>query len=231
MAAETVEDARSVNHVISICGAQDTACMIALAVGDLATAEAAVTTLLELSTKHALGFWVAWGHGLEGQLLIKRGAVAAGVQRLRTALDELRNTGFVLRRPVILGALAEGLAANGQPAQGLLVINDALEQCERTGERWNMPDLLSIKAEILVLDGTQQFNIAAESHYLQSLELARRQAALSWELRCAIRLARLWRDQSRSHELRALLAPLYDRFTEGFETADMRAAKALLEAP
>ena len=92
-----------------------------------------------------------------------------------------------------------------------------------------MADLLRVKGELLLLEGAPEAAAAAEDHYQQGLDWARRQGTLSWELRCATSLARLWRDQARSEEARALLAPVYDRFTEGFETADLKAAKALID--
>ena len=110
-----------------------------------------------------------------------------------------------------------------------MAIDDALAQCERTDERWNMAELLRVKGELLLLERAPEAKSAAEHHYQLGLEWARRQGALFWELRCATTLARLWRDQARSGEARKLLAPVYDRFTEGFATADLKAAKALLD--
>jgi hypothetical protein len=98
--------------------------------------------LLECSAKVVLGIYQAFGHSFEGELLIKRGDVAAGVRRLRAGLEELREASYVLRSPGLLATLAEGLARIGQVAEGLMAIDDALAQCERTDERWNMAELL-----------------------------------------------------------------------------------------
>jgi predicted ATPase len=229
MAQDNVENARAINHPASLCVALDFACMVVLEIGDLATTERYVAMLLESSAKVALGFWQGWGHSYEGQLLIKRGDVVAGVRCSRAALDELREIGLVLKRSELLVALAEGLAGIGQVVEGLAAIDNALAQCERTDERWNMAELLRIRGELLLLDGAPEAAVAAEDHYQQGLDWARRQGALSWELRCATSLAQLWRDQARRKEACELLAPVYDRFTEGFATADLRAAKALIE--
>jgi predicted ATPase len=129
-----------------------------------------------------------------------------------------------------LGALAEGLAGLGQVPQALVAIDEALAQCDRTDERWNVAKLLRIKGELLLLEGTPEAAVAAESHCEQGLDWARHQGALSWELRCAMSLARLWHKQQRTKEARELLSAVYDRFTEGFETADLKAAKALLDS-
>ena len=129
-----------------------------------------------------------------------------------------------------LGALAEGLASVGQVPQALVAIDEALAQCDRTDERWNMAELLRIRGELLLLEGTHEATAAAEDHFLQALDWARRQGALSWELRCATSLARLRHEQQRTEEAHELLSAMYDRFTEGFDTADLKTAKALLSS-
>jgi predicted ATPase len=104
---------------------------------------------------------------------------------------------------------------------------EALARTERSNALWWMPEAIRIKGEVLL---TCKANThPAEDHFHRSLDLAHRQGALSWELRAAASLARLLRDQGRSAEALALLLPVYDRFTEGFETADLKAAKALLD--
>ncbi|MGO9172067.1 MAG: ATP-binding protein [Rhodomicrobium sp.] len=230
IAQDNVEDARAIGHELSLCFALDSASMIALTAGDLASAERYLAMLAEQSAKHTLGFWQGWSDSLEGQLLIKRGDFAAGLQCLRSGLDKLREAKFVLRCSVLLGALAEGLACAGQPAEGLLAIGEALAHCERTGERWNIAELLRIKGELLLKEGAPGAAIAAGDHFLRALDLARQQAVLGWELRCASSLARLWQDQGRGREAYELLSSVYSRFTEGFETDDLKAARALLNS-
>jgi predicted ATPase len=92
-----------------------------------------------------------------------------------------------------------------------------------------MAELLRIKGELIILEGAADAAAAAEGHFQRALDWAGRQQALSWKLRTATSLARLWRDQNRSAEARKLLGSVYDRFTEGFDTADLRQAKSLLE--
>ena len=170
-----------------------------------------------------------WGHIFEGQLLIKRGDVAAGVRCLRTGLDELHEARFVLHRSAPLGALAEGLAGVGQVTEGIATIDEALARSERNEERWYVPELLRVKGELVLREDAPDATSVAEDHFTQALLWARRQGALSWELRAATSLARLWRDQNRTEAAREILAPVYDRFTEGFETTDLKAAKCLLD--
>jgi predicted ATPase len=228
IAQENIEDARAIDHALSLCNALSAACLVALWSGDLVAAERSVTTLLEHSARHALAVRHGGARCLNGALLIKRGEVGGGLELLRTALDELRETGFVPYYLVLLGALAQGLAGVGQVAQALATIDEALTKCERDEERWCVAELLRIKAELVLLAGGPGAASAAEEHFQYALYWTRRQEVLSMELRCAIGLARLWHAQGRTDPARELLAPVYGRFTEGFDTADLRAAKVLL---
>jgi predicted ATPase len=125
--------------------------------------------------------------------------------------------------------MAEALGRAGQIADGLAAIEEAIVGSERSEERWATAELLRIKGELFLLQGTPGAAAAAEGHFRQALEWARRQGALSWELRTASSLARLWSDQHCVKEARALLGSVYGRFTEGFVTADLREARSLLE--
>jgi predicted ATPase len=130
---------------------------------------------------------------------------------------------------MFLDAMAEALGRSGQIADGLSAIEEALAWTERTEGRWLIAEFLRVKAELLLLQAADGAAAAAEDHFRQALDWARRQGALSWELRAATSLARLWCDQGRPTEAMALLQPVYDRFTEGFETADLKEAKTLLD--
>jgi predicted ATPase len=118
----------------------------------------------------------------------------------------------------------------GQIADELAAIEEAIVCSEATEERWVVAESLRIKGELFLLQGAPGAAAAAEDHFRQALGWARRQGALSWELRAATSLARLLRDQGRSADATALLQAVYHRFTEGFDTADLKAAKALLGA-
>ena len=224
-----VEEARASDHALSLCYAlAEAACPLALFVGDLATADCLVAMLLDRSAKHALSLAHACGRYLEGVLRIKRGDAVTGLQLLRTTVDELGETRFVLRYTAFLGAVVEGLSGAGQVAQGVVLIDEALARAERHEERWCVAELLRIKGELVLLEDTAKAAVAAEDHFRRALDWAHRQGALAWELRAATSLARLWHQQGRAAEARELLAPVYERFTEGFGTADLQAAKALL---
>jgi predicted ATPase len=203
------------------------ACPIALFTGDLAAAEHYVEMLLDHSTRHALERWRAIGRSHQGMLLIQRGDLSTGLRLLRAGFDEPGAAGSAPR--FFTFVMAEALGRAGQIADGLAAIEEAIVRSERSEERWVIAELLRIKGELLLSQEGSGAAAAAEDHYQQALGWARRQGALSWELRAATSLARLLRDQNRSPEAIALLAPIYNRFTEGFETADLKAAKALLE--
>jgi predicted ATPase len=223
-----VGDPPVIGHARSVALAQ-AACPISLLVGDLPATERAVATLLDEAARHALAIWHAWGRAFEGILFIKRGDAVNGLALLRTAQGELRETGFAALYTEILRALAEALADAGEVAEGLVTIDEALARSERDEERWCFAELLRIKGELLLLQAGLNAVVTAEDHFRQAIDWAGRQSALSWELRAATSLARLWREQARNEEARELLAPIYARFTEGFETADLRAAKALID--
>jgi predicted ATPase len=185
--------------------------------------------LLDHSAKLGMAVWQAGGRCLKGALLLKRGRIKAGLQLLRSALDELRETGSVPRYSTFLGVLAEGLAKAGQMGAGRVAVDEALARSESNQEHWCVAELRRIKGALVLLENGPDAAAAAERHFRQALDWARRQGALSWELRAATGLARMWRDQGRGKEARELLAPVYGRFTEGFATADLKIAKSFLE--
>jgi predicted ATPase/DNA-binding winged helix-turn-helix (wHTH) protein len=232
-AESSIEDAWAADHVASLGYAltQGT-CLIALMVGDLAAAEHHVGVLLDYATRHALAHWHAVGLSYQGVLATMRGDLDTGSRLLRAGADELGGTNpVVLRLIAFLKAEALGgtVGRMGQVAQGLSAVEEALALTERTDEGWVMAELLRIKGDLLLLQRAPGATLAAEDHFRQALDLARRQGALAWELRAAMSLARLLRDQDRSADALALLQPVYDRFTEGFETPDLRAARAFLD--
>jgi hypothetical protein len=228
-AENSVEEARAANHVLSLCYAlAQAACPIALWVGDVAAAESYLSMLLDQSTRHSLPVWAALGRCDWGVLLIKRGDLDAGLRLLRAGYNEVGRVAWRLAtfRDAVAG---EALGRTGKIGDGLVLIEEAIDHAERTEERWAFAELLRVKGELLVGQGGSSAAAAAEDHFRQALDWARRHGALSWELRAATSLARLLRDQSRAADALALLQPVYDRFTEGFDTADLKAAKALLD--
>jgi len=137
-------------------------------------------------------------------------------------------TGAEVVRPYVLGLLAEAHAKVGQQEAGLTLLAEALAVVNDTGERRWEPELYRLKGELLLQQATSDVP-QAEACFQQALAVARRQQAKSWELRVAMSLARLWQQQGKRAEARELLTPVYGWFTEGFDTADLQEARALLE--
>jgi predicted ATPase len=228
-AESSVADARAINNAIALGQALAVAAYpIALWAGDLAAAEHYVEMLLDNSTRHALSRWHVYGRCYQGMLVIQRGDVGTGLRLLRAAFDEPAAAGSAPRLLAFLISAASGHA--GQIADGLPAIEEAIMRSEHTEERWLIAELLRVKGELVVLRGKSGAAVTAEGHFRQALDLAHQQGALSWELRAATSLARLLSDQGRSADATAFLQPVYDRFTEGFATVDLKAAKALLDA-
>lgn len=230
MAERTVEDARADEHVLSLCYALGrAACPVALYAGDQVAAERFVLILLEESAKHALRSWHARGRCLKGVLLTMQGDAVSGSALLRAALEDLRETGMASRYTAFMGLLAQALGDTGKVGQAFATIEEALTQSERNEERWYIAELLRIKGKLELKTGVAEAATRAEDYFQQALGWARRQEALSWELRAATSLTRLWIGQGRAQEARDLLQSVYGRFSEGFGTADLVAAKGLLD--
>lgn len=194
-------------------------------VGDWANAEIMIERLINHAERHFLGPYHAVGIGQKGELLLRRGDVAGGIEYLRRSQATLYATRHRIMTTVFATALAEGLASQNEPDEALRTIDEAIAQIGDHGESFDMPEMLRIKGDILAGAG----NAAEAEGYLQkSLVLSRRQCALGWELRGAVSLARVWHQGGKAGDARALLAPLVAQYQEGLSTRDLVAAKELL---
>ena len=190
--------------------------------------EARARTLTKLATDHGLSAWVAHAAVLHGWAVGQGVAVETGIAELRQGLTTIEAMGVQQHTPGFLGLLA-GLHLGTQDfSEALQALDEALARVDRLEERWFEPDLWRLKGEALVALSPERAT-EAEACYQQGLTVARHQGARLWELRAATSLARLWRDQGRRAEARELLAPVYGWFSEGFDTADLKDAKALLD--
>ncbi len=139
--------------------------------------------------------------------------------------------------PYVLSLLAEGYARLGQVEAGLAVLQEGWEVMERTGDHAYQAEMSRLKGALLLAQESQKANVKgqmskveeAETCFQQAIAVAQQQSAKSWELRAATSLARLWQQQGKRAKVRDLLAPVYEWFTEGFDTADLKDAKALLD--
>jgi predicted ATPase/DNA-binding winged helix-turn-helix (wHTH) protein len=226
-----VEEATSIGHGMSLALAlAQGACQVALLSGDLTAAGRFIDLLLKHTLEHALDLWHAWGTCFGATLLIARGSTDEGLKTLQRILDELPEAAFFAHYAGTQATLAEALGRIGAISRGHATIDQALMRSERDEERWYMAEFLRIKGELLCLEDTPRAIREAKEQFRRSLECARQQDALSWELRTSISLARLHQGQGQFIEARDALAPVYRRFNEGFQTVDLKTAKALMEA-
>jgi len=230
IAQASLVDAQTADDNLAICFVLlHAVCPVAIMTGDRTVAERAVPILIDVATRHSFPQYSLGGRCLEATLLIEHHEFEAGTALLTSTLDVGERTGWRMGHPSFLGTLAEGAAGLGQIAKGLAIVDQALAKANHGGELWYLAELLRIKAGLLLQETEDQSIAAAENCFREALDVARRQGALFWELRCALDLADLRVRQDRQDEARQILAPVYDRFTEGFETADLRSARAILE--
>jgi predicted ATPase/DNA-binding winged helix-turn-helix (wHTH) protein len=231
-ARASLEELHGADHQLLLCRTLYVGiCRIAPMIGDFATADREIARLIDVATSLDAHFWETAGRFLKGKLLVERGEFAQALLILRDALETCGRTGWRLSDPELKGALALAFAGLGRLDEALGALEDAVVSAGEgeNGEVWYVPELLRIKGEVLLLQAPDRLDQAAEDCFIQAGEMAREQGALFWELRIALSLARLRVSQNRHYEARALLAPIYDRFTDGFMTADLEAARAMLE--
>ena len=187
-------------------------------------AEAAIA----LATEQGFPLWAAWGTILRGWALAMQGQGEEGMAQVRQGIAASRATGSALWVPYFCTVLADVCAHLGHADDGLQALAEAHTLVEQHEERWWEAEICRLRGVLLLRQpGTPQAE--AETWLQRALDVARRQEAKSLELRAAMSLSRLWQQQGKQSEAHALLAPIYGWFTEGFDTADLQEAKALLE--
>jgi class 3 adenylate cyclase/predicted ATPase len=189
--------------------------------------QAVTDTLIACATEQGFPFWASQGTVMQGWLRVQQGQVTAGIAQIQQGLVDLQATGGVLQRPYCLSLLAEAYGQAGQSLEGLQVLAEALTLIENNGERYYEAEMYRLKGELLLQQNSDN-QAEAETCFHQAIAIAQNQQAKSLELRAATSLARLWQ-QGKRQEAHDLLAPVYNWFTEGFDTADLQDAKALLE--
>ena len=195
---------------------------------DYRATQSSAEALITLSVEHNFPYWLAYGQMLRGWAIAMQGLPEEGVTQIRDGFDAWQHTGAGLHRPYFLSLLAEAYGEQEQIEAGLRTLEAALAAVAKTEERWWEAELHRLKGALLwSLSADHQTE--AETCFHRALDVARRQRAKSLELRAAMSLARLWQSQGKCQDAYDLLAPVYDCFTEGFDTADLQAAKALLE--
>ncbi len=185
--------------------------------------------LISLSTEHEASQWLAAGTIIDGSVHAELGEGEVAITQIRRGLAAYGSTGAHLFVPYFLSLVARACLKIGQPHEGLRVIGKALERVRTTGERMWEAELIRLEGELRLAASPDDVAEALDC-FGRAIEIARRQAARSWELRAALSLARLLVAEGRRDEARRTLGGVYDWFTEGFDTADLQDAKALLEA-
>jgi DNA-binding winged helix-turn-helix (wHTH) protein/tetratricopeptide (TPR) repeat protein len=225
--AAAVASARTSENPINLAMALFLAAQARLWRGDLADAVAAVEEGRRLAGEHGFGLWLAGLGGVAGGIALARGNAAAAVPELAQALDEFRRIGVLVHVPALLSGLAEASLRLGRTANGLAAVDEGLEMVGSTLSRWQAPELWRLRGELQAAHGEPPE--AIESSFERALETARAQGALAFELRAATALARRLATQGRAAAARTTLAPRYQAFAEGLDTADLRAARSVLQ--
>jgi predicted ATPase len=227
-ADEALSWARELAHPGSLALALSNTCLLAQFAGDRRAVHEQADELHTLASEQGLAFYAANAMIFEGWSLAGQRREAEDITRIREGINALTATGAALFVPHFLALLAQVQQSRGQIHQAEETLADALEWVHRTGERYYQAELLRNRGESLLARRTSD-PTRAERCLIEALKTARWQGAKTWELRAATSLARLWCDQEKRTDARDLLAPVYAWFNEGFDTGDLKEAKALLD--
>jgi predicted ATPase len=223
-----VKDAREIGQAASLMYALIAASLTHACCGKYTAAVAVADELIALAEEKGTSFYKASGVVRKGCLLVQTGRSSDAVQMITTGIIGLRSTGSTLWMPHFLSCLAMAYAEIGNFDEAWRSIGQARTAIDKNKETWFEADVHRVAGEI-ALKSPDIGSVKGETYFEQALAIARQQQAKSWELRAAMSMARLWRDQGKRDEARELLAPVYGWFTEGFDTLDLKEAKALLD--
>jgi predicted ATPase len=221
-----LRDAREFKHAATLMYALTYNSIVNALRRDIAKAQA--DELVALADEKGAVFWKASGGLVKSWLFVLTGRASDAVTSFSSAIAMSRSTGATIFVPLFLSMLGSAFAELQQFDQARRYIGQAMALSEASGERWFDAEIYRTAGEI-ELSSSERKGPNAQHYFEQALSVARAQQARSWELRAATSLARLWRGQGRRAEARNLLARVYDWFTEGFDTLDLKEAKALLE--
>jgi predicted ATPase/DNA-binding winged helix-turn-helix (wHTH) protein len=224
---QNMKDAEQRNHPGSLSLALAWALGTFFWAGDLQSAEENTGRLIAHARAHSLGPYLVVARGHLGTMAIRRGDAEAGVESLRTCLEQLLAAGYGIFNTEFKISLVQGLAATGRFEEAITLIDETIGLIEANGDLVYMPEALRVKGSVLLLMPGSRVD-DAEVCFERSLELSRRQGALAWELRTAVDLAELLAAQEKRDEAVGVLRPVYERFVEGRDTADVKAAERLL---
>jgi class 3 adenylate cyclase/predicted ATPase len=224
---EAITLARTLAHPFSLAFALNWTATVHQFRGEAAAVQEHAAVLIDLAREQGFAIWVAFGGVLRGWALAQQGRRDEGMRELRDGMEAWRATGAEVDRPYFLALLAEASAIGGDVDEGLAMLAEALDLAHRYRDVYWEPELHRLKGQLL-LQRSGAATAEADACYRQALDAARRQAARSLELRAAMSLSRLWTARGEREHARSLLAEVYAKFTEGFETADLVNARSLL---
>jgi predicted ATPase len=223
-----LENARETGQASTLMYALVVTSLTDLLCGNYQAAGLRSTQAIGLADEKGALFWKAFGMMVQGCVFGATDKSADAVGTITAGVTAFRSTGATLLTPYLLSNLARACAALGQFDEARRCTGEAITAVETTKEKWYEADVHRIAGEITLMS-PERDTARAEAFFERALAVAREQKAKSWELRAATSMARLWRDQGKRHEARKLLAPVYGWFTEGFDTLDLKQAKALLD--
>lgn len=225
-AEQGVAHARRIEHPLSEATALYFAMLCFIHRGEHDRAGPHVQAVLRVAHEHGFFLLVVWAQAVEEMLLYASGDSKGDPRTIEDSIAQIRGTGYLLGLPMALNLFAMAHWRAGRLDAALAVLDDTSAEIERTGERNFEPPMKCLRGEVQLSLGAPA---EAEACFREALEVARHQKARLWELRAATHLARLWKNQGERDQARELLAPIYEWFTEGFDTLPLHEAKALLE--
>ena len=226
--ARALADAREIGQAATLMYALSHAAIPYILCGDRAAAAAHAQEVLALAEEKAATMWAAVGMINRGCVLAMAHGASDATELLISGISAMRLTGATFWIPFYLSHLACAQAELGQFDEAWRCVGEAMKVVETTGEKWCEAEVHRTAGEIALMV-PQSDAAKAEAHFERALAVARAQQAKSWELRAAMSVARLWRDKRRPDDARDLLAPVHGWFTEGFDTLDLKQARALLD--
>jgi len=221
--------AREIGHAASLMYTLGHGLFARYECGNYANATAAVDELIALAEKKGTLFWKGFGLMHQGCLCALNAQPSDAIRLITSGMDTRELTGATLWIPFFMSHLARAYAALGKFEDARRSVHEAITTVERSKERWSEAEAHRTAGEIMLLAPDRDL-AKAEAYFNHALTVARRQNAKIWELRTAMSMAGLWCEQGRRQQARELLTPVYDWFTEGFDTRDLKEAKALLDS-
>ncbi|HZH08305.1 MAG TPA: hypothetical protein VEY69_16685, partial [Lautropia sp.] len=229
MAAQAIEDARAIDHPPSVCYAlTESVCAIAVLFGGTSALQDPAEQAVQATRRHGISTWKARGRMWRGLQLLGAGDTRAYERDLLPAFNEIGDALFVMHYTGFVSAACEQLGSHGLVAEGMELVQRALDRAERAGDKCSTAELLRVRGEVSARAGISDLQVEAQLE--EAMAASEEQESLAWRLRCATSLAKARQRRGAFQQAQELLAPVYAEFAEGFESADLRHARLVLAA-